>query len=91
MKSMKAGSWYDSPDNREALEFKSSIYSSIDEYNLDLDRMRRDESYVRIKGKLCTRSPYETEQIKLDKINAARRLDVHFENGGTALDFKPLF
>lgn len=88
MKSMKDGSWYDSPESRKKLKFNSSVYSSIDEYNMDLDRCRRDENYTRIGGRLCPRSPYETKQIKQDKINAVRRLDTHIENGGTTLDFE---
>ncbi|MBD1574830.1 hypothetical protein HC725_16400 [Vibrio sp. S17_S38] len=80
-KSIESTKWIEA----EKIEFKSQVYSSIDEYFKDVDRAGRDEDYTNIKGTLWPRSQDERNRILIDKIKAKHRLESHSDSQGTEL------
>ena len=82
---------------KEACEnFTSTVYDSYQDYLTDLGWTAQNENYTYACGMMPTkfskkRSPEERSRILVMKIEAERRLEQHYDEGGTKACFVSSF
>ncbi|PSU44770.1 hypothetical protein C9J12_25570 [Photobacterium frigidiphilum] len=69
------------------MEFKSDVYKTFDEMTNDASLARRDPNYTYVPSSekmiKVVRQPSQTTLITIEKIKAQRRLEEHFDRGGS--------